>query len=501
MVFKTSVDYRVNTQLSILAYLSIEEEARTKIKDGSVMVGFPRIANPKVHEILKENEISIRKFCKTFSNEKEPFVILLVAVFEFLLEPQNYMKYNQVLKLFRENEEFKRPISMVSLILEIPNEIEELFSYHKNIYTINNYYQSEEQYRRDIEELNEIANKQSDNIRNHPEKLLTWIYYNYDPKIEGLLDPEIINELKIWLQYRGCSEKVLSIRNWNVVFLKDLESSIFILDIVENQLKNKAKHLEPWVRLLMADYKWQMPLTKDELIIKNRIKHIFEDVLKNYDYLIDPEHKFLGYVYWSALNAKVVTEKHIAELYKIVNNETNFPPRSWIVRGGENVRTSLIELMQIKTFEITCLTAESLSELLYFQFIFERKIIEESWIGDKFWELAKNKEHIWNLKYIRGMAFCRLNWEKNREEWFKAIKAADTEKLQKTWCKVIENAGYNEREDRDAFFNILLNILESGTNFAEPIRIAAFHRLYGMVSEIEPVGFDEEKLNLPLSRR
>ncbi len=411
------------------------------------------------------------------------------------------MKYNQVLKYLRENEKFKQPIRMVSLILEIPNEDEELINYHKNVYTIYNYYQSEEQYRRDIEELNELANKQSKNIRNHPQKLLTWIYYNYDPKIERLLDPEIINELKMWLQYRGCSEKILYIRNWNLKFLKEFEFSIFILDIVEDQLKNKTKHIEPWVTSLMADYKWQIPQTEDELIIRNRIKHIFEDVLTNYDSIIDPEHQFLGNIYWSALNARVVTEEHIAKLYKIVHNEANFPLRSWIARGAENVRTSLIELMKIEKFEITCLTAESLSELLYFQFIFERKIIEESWIGDKFWELAKNKDDIWHLKYIRGMAFCRLNWVKNREEWLKAIKAADTEKLQKTWCTVIENAGYNEREDREAFFSILLNILESGTNFAKPIRIAAFNRLYGMVSEIEPVGFDEEKLNLPLSRR
>jgi hypothetical protein len=99
------------------------------------------------------------------------------------------------------------------------------------------------------------------------------------------------------------------------------------------------------------------------------------------------------------------------------------------------------------------------------------------------------------------MVQCRLKWAENDREWLKAIKEANTEKLQSAWCQVLEIADYCDAKDRDALFDSLLHILESGDAFAKPIRLAALRRLDEMVSLVEPVGLDEKSLNLPLSLR
>jgi hypothetical protein len=92
-------------------------------------------------------------------------------------------------------------------------------------------------------------------------------------------------------------------------------------------------------------------------------------------------------------------------------------------------------------------------------------------------------------------------WAKRGREWLEAIKNANTEKLQHAWCQVIEDASYYDVDDRDALFNLLLNILESGDTFTKRVRFAALQRLDEIVPDVEPMGFNEEALNLPLSRR
>ncbi len=100
------------------------------------------------------------------------------------------------------------------------------------------------------------------------------------------------------------------------------------------------------------------------------------------------------------------------------------------------------------------------------------------------------------------MAQCPLEWAEKSQEWLKAIKEANTEKLQSAWCRVVEEAHYHNVKDRNALFDLLLHILDSGGNtFAKVIRIAALRRLHGIVSEVETIEFDEGLLNLPLSRR
>jgi hypothetical protein len=121
------------------------------------------------------------------------------------------------------------------------------------------------------------------------------------------------------------------------------------------------------------------------------------------------------------------------------------------------------------------------------------------WIGDKYWDFAKNEEDTWQPIYIEGMAECQLKWAKKRQEWLKSIKEDKTKKLQQAWCQVIIYASYSGTKDRDALLNLLFRILEPGDTFTKTIRFAALRRLDEIVSEVEPVEFDEGPLNLPLS--
>ena len=126
--------------------------------------------------------------------------------------------------------------------------------------------------------------------------------------------------------------------------------------------------------------------------------------------------------------------------------------------------------------------------------------MEEIWIGDKFWTLARNKDDIWHSKYIESMSYCRLRWEKKCNEYLKDIKESNKDESLNAWNRVILRADFIELEDRDALLNLLLHILESRDIYPKNIQLVALHRLNLIVSEI-PEKFDEEMLNLPLSQR
>ena len=260
-------------QLSILSSISLLED-KNRRKDWSIELCYPAIANPKVKEIVKKNETYIKEFCKVFSKDKDPFVNLLVAVYEFLLRPQNREKYLRILKHHQEMKNYQWFVDPVSLLLGRVEDYDVLSGIQKDISTVLICNQSEEQYKKDIEELNELINRQSENIRNHPQKLLVWIVCNCNPKIEVFLDSEIVRELKFWLEHRGLSEKILSLRNWRIGEITDIDLVKFVLFAMENQFEDKIKVMEPWVFVLISDFKWHEPKTKDELIIADRLKKI-----------------------------------------------------------------------------------------------------------------------------------------------------------------------------------------------------------------------------------
>lgn len=282
--------------------------------------------------------------------------------------------------------------------------------------------------------------------------------------------------------------------------ISDLELCGVFLEVINKQLAEGQKRIR--VSPQIAWYTWNKRKTKQEKIVAKRLKSIFEEVLANYSILTDPEHRQLEILYWSALNAGIVEEKHLSKLYKIIHTVSHFPSKPWYAREARVALPILLNMVKSKDLDAARLAAVSLSAIPeIWHFPHERIEIKEVRIGEKYWEFAQDKKDIWRSRYIEGLGKCRLKWAEKGEGWFRAMKEANTEELQWSWSRVIEGAGYYEAKDQKAFFNLLLNILESRDIFAKAIRSAALRRLDEIVYEVEPVGFDEESLNLPLSRR
>jgi len=493
------------SQLLILFHRYAREEI-PRSGDWSLWCNLPGIVNPSAKAILNENANFIKEFCETFSYENEPFTKLLVSVFEFLLEPHNPEKYVNISRHLQWNEESVPPSTarIVSSILGVmPEDEEMLCEYHKDLYTLYEHYRSEEQYRTDIKEFSELINRDSGIVTNHQQKLHVWMNSNGDPAIEKFLDPEILTDVKKWFRQRSLSENAPCLYRFSLRLIDDddLELCKLILESADKQLADGRKHLTIGWEIPLY-YKWHEPKTEQEVIVAERLKYIFEKVLKGYSTLSDPHYHLLDTLYWSVLDAGIAEERYMSELYKLRHYNADLTFMPWYARRAENVRSMLVNLLQSSNLEVARLAAVSLSAISQVRF-FRRgqKTIKETWIAEKFWEFARDEEDIWRTQYIRGMAHCRLKWEEKYEEWIEVIEEANTEELQSAWHQVIEKAGYCEAKDRDALCNLLLHILESGDTFAKPIRFAALRRLDEMVTEVEPVGFDEEALNLPLSRR
>ena len=325
---------------------------------------------------------------------------------------------------------------------------------------------------------------------------------NGDSTIEKFLDPEILTDVKKWFRHRSLSENAPCLYRFSLRLVDDdLELCKLSLESADKQLADGRKHLTIGWEIPLY-YRWHEPKTEQEVIVAERLKYIFEKVLAGYSALMDPHYRLLDTLYWSVLGAGIAEERYMSELYKILHNGADFAFIPWHAGRAENAWSTLVNMLQSGNQGVVRLAAVSLSAISRGEFSRRgRRTIKETWIAEKFWELARYKEDIWHTRYIRGMAHYRLKWEEKCEEWIEVIEEANTEELQSAWCQVIKEAGYCEAKDRDALFNLLLHILESGDTFAKPIRFAALRRLDAMVTEVEPVGFKEKLLNLPLSRR
>jgi len=469
-----------------------------KAKDWLVQVSLPRIANQKVIALLTKNSNLVRSFCEVFSKENQPFTNFLIALFEFLNEPSNLKKYIKISEALHENREIEpRLRSIISNIFDLPVE-KELSICHRDLYTVSEYYKSQEQFEKELEELNELINKKSEKIKNHPAKLYYWIDFHRNETIKKFLDSEILTELNNWFDCRGISLR--SLRPTYRQLLNDLELCEMILDTTATQLAKEERRIAFDLPLVL--YKWHDPKTEQELKTASKLKYIFEDFLAKYYTLIDPKYDSLSILYWASFSADIIEDKHISKLYSMVHNISRFPLHSWFIDRDKRVKSTLVNMLRNDNLEVVRLAAVSLSAISQERtFFYEREEIKEAWVGDKYWELANDKLDIWRPRYIEGMAQCRLKWAEKGEEWLTMIQQSDNEELVNAWRLVISEAGFCEANDQQAFFDVLLSILESRDTFSDSIRRAAFRRLSEIVYAMEPVGFDEILLNLPLSKR
>jgi hypothetical protein len=145
---------------------------------------------------------------------------------------------------------------------------------------------------------------------------------------------------------------------------------------------------------------------------------------------------------------------------------------------------------------------------LYLAVILERRrfghgerVLEEPWVSEALWELAGGGDGLFRQKCISGLAACRMRWAEFADVWLREMATASGEGLQVAWCSVVEHGGCGDSRDREALAAALLRILSSGNTFPKEVRRSALIRLHGLVPEMEAVGFNQEALGLPLSRR
>ncbi len=205
--------------------------------------------------------------------------------------------------------------------------------------------------------------------------------------------------------------------------------------------------------------------------------------------------------YWMVFNAGVLEEKHMIRVYNIISQVSDIPSGRFSQMKIYSKRKSLINMVQSENLKVARMAAALL--LLFrqrtFDSPFEVQKIEEIEVAEKYWEFAKNKVDNWGPRYIEGLALYKLKWAEMHQEWLDEIKHANTEELQNAWCKVIIEGGYYNDDDRNSLYKFLLNILEARDMFLKNIQSAVLQRLEKIAIEIEPLEFDENILNLPLS--
>ncbi len=490
--------------IQLLAMTHIME--RYERRDWSVLSRWlPAMANPKVRAMVSENASLMKEFCETFSKEKEPLIRCLVALFEYLMGPHNLEKYINLYEVSQDISKidplYQNLIMSIKEIIGIPSQDrEKLYKMHKELVVLCKHYKSEKQYEMDMKELNDLINEENQIVPNHSQRLFIWIQNECDSSLERFLDSKILGKIKKWLQARGLSENAFCMRWWRVNIPHDLEFLKFTIELVKRYLLEgqKPQRIEP----IIPYYDWHEPKTKQESEFANQIKNILEEVLAKYQTLDETECHQLEILYWVALSADVIEEKHMLKLTKLWHKQA-FLLRDWYYeQKAVRAQQTLMVMLKSENSEVARLAGVSLSIILRGRFFREeRKGIKESWVGDKYWEFAQDKNDIWRPRYIQGMVYCQLKWAEKGREWLEAIKKADTEELQYAWCQVIEETDYCDIKDRDTLFELLLQILEDGEAFAKPIRTATLRRLHNIVREVEPVGFEEKPLNLPLPQR
>ena len=488
---------------TLISLFSESTNARFEDVHGDINLSIPKIASPEIKKLIKKHSNLIRDFCEAYSKEKEPFINFLVNVFEFVLAPQNIEKYIDILKKTQmiDDSALWRIRNVISLPRIIPKDEEEIRKYHNTLITFIKYYKSQEQYISDQREFIKLINKESDKVKIHPFKLLAWIMnIGNDSIIEDFLDEKILNELKEWMQYRGLQKNSILLSSCTV--RADLELMNINIKLIADQLRNKEEEID--VGFTLDWYEWQDEKTKQEALLANRFKSIIAEIILNHNILTFREDSSFEQLYWTALSINVIDEKEMLALYKIFRKNSDFPSRGpWELSA--NSYSFLEKMLQSNKIEVVRLAAVSLSEFLklrsYRHADYRGRIIEEQFIPEKLWQLARSKKDIWRSKYIEGMAHCKLKWSLNYKKWNASIKEVTTEDITNAWCLVIKKSDYHQTKDQEAFFNLICNILESGDMYPNPIRIVALKRLHDLIAGIETGRFNEEPLNLPLSRR
>ena len=249
-------------------------------------------------------------------------------------------------------------------------------------------------------------------------------------------------------------------------------------------------------------FNWQGSNHQESSQIKGGLKSVLDEVLAMGLQCSEKESYQAECLYWTSLSAGILDKKYMKRMSALFGNKPDFLNGYWCAKYAKHTKPNLIEFLQSNDPAVSGLAAVTLSVITEEMKIEKEEFfIEEDWIGNKLWELAQNKNDPWRNKYIMGMAYCKLNWSQHSDTWFEELKCQSNDGDIRAWIEVLLNGSPRTSYDCNALFNFLIRILENPENIDYKIRSAAISRLRKLVTEMEPSGFDESPLNLPLPRK
>lgn len=503
---------------SLLLKLEIEPWKRNFTYE-DVSVTWPNVISPSFKDQFKENTDLIKEFCNTFSHEKEPRIRLTAATFQYLMAPDDIAKYTNLAKLLEEfssaNFPYKNFLKISGFPVYFFQQKEKLQESFNDLGILLKFYKSQEEYEADMTELNKLINETSQSISHHPHKLIHWLIRKNKSFWEKYLDSSIIQKLKKWLSQRCFSEGLLYRCIYRRNFTSDIGLVELSLSLAEACLSNNKNPLIDGDFEYASFFNWQESSDQESSQIKVRLKAVLDEVLE----MKDPYSKIELYqfkcLYWASLNASILDKEYMKRMSTTFGNIHDFQSSYWYARYANHTQSNLFELLQSEDTAISRISAVTLSVITntmkskrreYKKFQskgkeFKEFFIEEYGVGEKLWELAQNKDDPWRNKYIMGMASCKLNWNQHSDTWFEELKCQSNDGEIRAWIEVLLNGSPRTSYDCNALFNFLIRILENPENIDYKIRSAAISRLRKLVTEMEPSGFDESPLNLPLPRK
>lgn len=487
----------------------IPREDGTRPPDHSISL--PHVANPALRRWRNKYADPIDRFCETFGKRKGPLDGPLVAVFRFLQDPKDVdalvgiWRYIQSEAVERHVKGFLRNVLYPLLNTSgLPDDEEDVRQLHGYIAGLVDRYTAEADFREDSEELSRLTGMRSHKTDQHALMLSHWIDGGCLPDVEPLLDAQIIEQLRSWLNARGLAMQMLPVCHSHGGFLSR-DTLLFCglaIEIIRCQLARGRKRLTvPWTIIL---HEWHDPQEMDEAPVAESLTKIWESVLKEYGGLIDPDHTGLEQLYCSALGAGIIQQHHLDAVYDVVKNDGGFGRRLWIEGDGnveralstarEMLKSGRLPLERLGAISVAGVHAQPRREP-------SRVPAEECWVGQKLWELAQDESDNWQTRHLKAMAFCRLSWAAEGVTWLKAIAEANSEETLNAWCAVIEHGDCETTRDTKALYDALLQILESPEVFCKAIRQAALRRLHRIIQDVETLDLDEAALNLPMPSR
>jgi len=499
------------SRLALMVNLALV--ARRHARQTSVTIGLllPGIAVPSVQAMVSTSAAGWSEFCEVFGGDDEPGTRSAVALFQFLLAPHDPERF-EALAAWADEPVPGRPDVRRQLLFILgdipPSGTPARARYHADLQAMCQRYRSDDEFVRDAGELNSILAREVPGTQWHPYGVHFWLRSGCNEAVEEHLDADVIAGLQGWLADRGVSEDLLSGCPSFRSILRQPELFIWILELASELVAGGASLAGRSLSVLLF-LPWDRLGEPERVQVRDRVHAIWHHVLTDQPSLVGGQVGNLGYLYVTALSAGVVDEADMARLCEIAESPPGFLAQDeWYFEVAASAQSFLTDMLNSQNPDVVKTSGATLCALLRAS---RRGHLAAGWHGlslpcdevvaQRLWELACGESGSWQGRYIEGMGDCYLPWARHSEEWLQAMRKPRSKEAVDAWATVIRRGSYRDEEHRDGLHNLLVGILGSGEPFAKRLRAAACDRLAEVIPEIEPVGFDEAAVNLPLPRR